>query len=67
MRFAKYHALGNDYLLLVPAGHEQRLGPPVLRQICDRHICLVSDGILFGPASFVAEVVLSGNLVRVGR
>ncbi len=48
MKFEKYHALGNDYLVLDPAGAE---APPEkdIRRICHRHFGLGSDGILFGP------------------
>ena len=48
MKFAKYHALGNDYLVLDPrdAGLP---GPPRIRLICHRHFGLGSDGILYGP------------------
>ena len=46
MEFRKYHALGNDYVVL--AG--DALGEPpdgeVVRRICDRHFGLGSDGIL---------------------
>lgn len=52
MLFAKYHALGNDYLVLDP-----RLNPAVtelptaaqISRICHRHFGLGSDGILWGP------------------
>ncbi len=48
MRFHKYHALGNDYLVLDPKD-----GPaptPIQTQaICHRNFGLGSDGILYGP------------------
>lgn len=49
MRFSKYHALGNDYLVFDPAevGHE--LTAAQLRRICDRHFGIGSDGVLWGP------------------
>ncbi len=47
--FWKYHALGNDYLVLDP----QRLGfalhPGMIQRLCHRHFGLGSDGILLGP------------------
>ena len=49
MRFAKYHALGNDYLVLDPGTIEGELSPPQIRLICDRHYGVGSDGILLGP------------------
>jgi len=49
MRFVKYHALGNDYLVLPPAEALDRLTPVQIRLICDRHYGVGSDGILVGP------------------
>ncbi len=49
MRFSKYHALGNDYLVLSPAEARDRLTPSQIRLICDRHFGVGSDGILVGP------------------
>lgn len=46
--YEKYHALGNDYLVLDPAAGEL---PPedAVRLICHRNFGLGSDGILYGP------------------
>jgi diaminopimelate epimerase len=49
MRFAKYHALGNDYLVVDPATVEGELSPRQIRLICDRHYGIGSDGVLLGP------------------
>jgi diaminopimelate epimerase len=51
MKFAKYHALGNDYLVLDPKVQDQPLALDAeqIRTICDRHYGIGSDGILFGP------------------
>jgi diaminopimelate epimerase len=49
MRFAKYHALGNDYLVLDPADCPVLPSPADTRLICHRHYGLGSDGILYGP------------------
>ncbi len=49
MRFAKYHALGNDYLVLDPADCPALPSPVDTRLICHRHYGLGSDGILYGP------------------
>jgi diaminopimelate epimerase len=51
MRFFKYHALGNDYLVMNPAdypGWEQPT-PEQIRVICHRNFGAGSDGILWGP------------------
>ena len=47
MKFHKYHALGNDYLVLDPSV-EPELDAAVVRRICDRHFGVGSDGILLG-------------------
>lgn len=51
MKFAKYHALGNDYLVIDPAQLSLPKDPPreMIRLICHRHFGLGSDGILLGP------------------
>ncbi|MDR2863135.1 MAG: diaminopimelate epimerase [Puniceicoccales bacterium] len=49
LRFFKYHALGNDYLVLDPADSPCAPDPVQIRKICHRHYGLGSDGILYGP------------------
>ena len=51
MRFYKYHALGNDYLVFDPRDYPQGKPPEPrqIRVICHRNFGLGSDGILWGP------------------
>ncbi len=51
MRFHKYHALGNDYLVMDPADHPDLPAPTEaqIRVICHRNFGPGSDGILWGP------------------
>ncbi len=49
MRFEKYHALGNDYLVLPPAELDKELSEEAIRRVCHRNFGLGSDGILLGP------------------
>jgi diaminopimelate epimerase len=49
MKFYKYHALGNDYLVLDPKDQPIDLTPDQIRIICHRHYGIGSDGILLGP------------------
>jgi diaminopimelate epimerase len=52
MRFHKYHALGNDYIVLNPADFPSWQPAPTLEQIrvvCHRNFGVGSDGILWGP------------------
>jgi diaminopimelate epimerase len=52
MRFHKYHALGNDYIVCDPVDFPQWVnGPSVdeIRVICHRNFGVGSDGILWGP------------------
>jgi diaminopimelate epimerase len=80
MKFTKYHALGNDYLVLDPRdqGQSAMLSAEQITTICDRHFGIGSDGILFGPepssnASFSlrifnpdgSEAEKSGNGLRI--
>lgn len=49
MKFSKYHALGNDYIVI----HPQELAAPLtteqVKTICHRNFGVGSDGILLGP------------------
>jgi diaminopimelate epimerase len=51
MRFHKYHALGNDYIVLDPADYPswKEPGRAEIRVICHRNFGVGSDGILWGP------------------
>jgi diaminopimelate epimerase len=52
MRFHKYHALGNDYIVLDPVDFPQWKPAPTIDQIrvvCHRNFGVGSDGILWGP------------------
>ncbi|HPF86639.1 MAG TPA: diaminopimelate epimerase [Candidatus Limiplasma sp.] len=46
---AKYHGLGNDYIVIDPAYVSAEMTPETIRLICDRHFGVGSDGILYGP------------------
>jgi diaminopimelate epimerase len=80
MRFFKYHALGNDYVVLDPADHPAWRAPSQaqVRVICHRNFGVGSDGILWGPlpsskADFAlrifnpdgSEAEKSGNGLRI--
>jgi diaminopimelate decarboxylase len=47
--FRKYQALGNDYIVLDPADWAQEPSPELVRRICDRHLGIGADGVLWGP------------------
>ncbi len=76
MRFSKYHALGNDYLVIGAGDLAEPLGPPRIRRLCDRHRGPGADGVLlhgagdpshrlriFNPDGSEAEK--SGNGLRI--
>ena len=51
MEFLKYHALGNDYLVLDPGNNDFPVITPTaekIRKICNRNFGLGADGILVG-------------------
>jgi diaminopimelate epimerase len=54
VRFSKYQALGNDYIVIDAADVAANLTPRRIRHICHRHFGVGSDGILLG--SMVAGV-----------
>jgi diaminopimelate epimerase len=49
MKFAKYHALGNDYIVIHPADLINEINQDVIRLICHRNYGVGSDGLLLGP------------------
>jgi diaminopimelate epimerase len=49
MNYTKYHALGNDYIVLHPDDLQVELKPQTVRLICHRNYGIGSDGILLGP------------------
>jgi diaminopimelate epimerase len=49
MKFAKYHALGNDYIVIDPEKFQDELSEDMIRLICHRNYGIGSDGILYGP------------------
>lgn len=78
MRFAKYHALGNDYVVIDPKDLPLPLTTVQVKTICHRNFGVGSDGILLGPlpaekAKFAlriynpdgSEAEKSGNGLRI--
>ena len=77
MRFAKWHGLGNDYLLMERQEVGAPLRPELVRRMCDYHFGVGSDGVLeviaaddsraeiviWNPDGSTAE--LSGNGTRI--
>lgn len=78
MKFSKYHALGNDYIVIDPKNAPSELAADAIKTICDRHYGVGADGILYGPlttstADFglrifnpdASEAEKSGNGLRI--
>jgi len=76
--FTKYHALGNDYIVIDPKNLPAALTPAQIKIICHRNYGVGSDGILLGPlpsktAKFAlrifnpdgSEAEKSGNGLRI--
>ena len=77
LRFAKWHGLGNDYLVVERRELERPLDPETVRKLCDYHKGVGADGVLevvatgaaraevviWNPDGSVAE--LSGNGTRI--
>ncbi len=59
MRFEKWQALGNDYLIVEADGLPWELTPARVRRICDPHFGLGSDGVLLLSRSEDPEYVAS--------
>ena len=77
MRFSKWHALGNTYLLIERADLSEPLSPEEVRRLCDPHQGVGADGVLEiaevrGPEADVivwnpdgSRAELSGNGSRI--
>lgn len=50
MKFTKYHALGNDYIVVDPKHLDHEITSAEIKVICDRHYGMGSDGVLYGPS-----------------
>jgi diaminopimelate epimerase len=53
--FAKFHGIGNDYIVFDEDIIRFRLTPSAIRRICDVHFGVGSDGILLKTASDKAD------------
>jgi diaminopimelate epimerase len=49
LEFSKYHALGNDYIVIDPKSLSSPLTTDQVKVICHRNFGVGSDGILLGP------------------
>ena len=59
MKFYKYHALGNDYIVLRAKDGADKLSQEQIIRICDRHFGVGSDGVLMQyPANEQGEFPL---------
>ncbi|WP_374214245.1 hypothetical protein [Candidatus Desulfosporosinus nitrosoreducens] len=47
--YYKYHALGNDYIVIDPNKTRINLSAENIKLICHRNFGIGSDGILYGP------------------
>ena len=47
--YIKYHALGNDYIVIDPNKTKLSLTKKNIQLICHRHFGLGADGVLYGP------------------
>ena len=50
MRFTKYQALGNDYLVAESADLGEYLSPSFIQRLCDRNFGVGADGLLVSEA-----------------
>ena len=59
IRFAKYHALGNDYLVIEGSEFRGDPDPETVRRLCDRHTGVGADGIL------IAQPIVPGRSLEL--
>jgi diaminopimelate epimerase len=46
MRFAKWHGIGNDFVMLADPSDALSLSPEIVRGLCDRHTGIGGDGVI---------------------
>ena len=46
MRFAKYHGIGNDFVMFADPSDELRLNAEMVRRLCDRRFGIGADGVI---------------------
>ena len=76
--WSKYHALGNDYLVVDASLWADWLHAPAIRRVCDRHLGIGADGVMVresdeAPGRFRARILnpdgseaeKSGNGLRI--
>ncbi len=49
MQFSKYHAIGNDYIVIDARRVTTLPSAALIQRVCHRHYGVGSDGILYGP------------------
>ena len=68
MRFEKWQALGNDYLIIESAELPWELTPARVRLLCHPHLGIGSDGILLlQPSEDRGYVAAFGSSTPTGR
>ena len=63
----KYHALGNDYLVLDPKSGDQLPSFSDIVRICHRNFGLGSDGILYGPLPVSMQTLDCVSSIQMAR
>ncbi|MDR3091363.1 MAG: diaminopimelate epimerase [Clostridiales bacterium] len=75
--FSKYHALGNDYIVIDPYYNKTAVNGEAVRLLCHRNYGIGGDGVLCGPIAFDgmfgvkifnpdgSEAEKSGNGIRI--
>lgn len=59
MRFAKYHGIGNDFIMIADPQNELRLDPAQARMLCDRRFGIGADGVIrVAPGEDGAELFM---------
>jgi diaminopimelate epimerase len=66
MDFYKYHALGNDYIVIDPQKTKVELTPKRIKLICHRNFGVGSDGILYGPTR-LPKNLFGGQVIEKGE
>jgi diaminopimelate epimerase len=78
LKFSKYQALGNSYIVVEPIHPQGNLSPEIIKKICNKNYGVGSDGILVGPIKSeltnfglrifnpdASEAEKSGNGIRI--
>ena len=64
MKYAKYHALGNDYIVMRPGDIDKELVPDIIRLIYHRNFSKGFFATMTGPVTKVCDGIIAHEMFK---